>query len=83
MVLATKVKVKRIIEIEVQGLGEKIQQARKASGETVESLAQKAGISRPYWYDVEKEKLRDGLPEETLRNIEKALGQDLGVFFND
>ena len=81
MMLTTKVKVKRTIEIEVEGLGEKIQKARKASGKTVEYLAQKAGISRPYWYDVENEKIRDGLPEETLRNIEKALEQDLGVFF--
>lgn len=83
MVLATKVKVKRIVEVEVQGLGSKIQKARKASGETVETLAQKAGITRQYWYDVEKEYLRDGLPEETLRSIEKALDQDLGVSFND
>ena len=81
MVLTTNVKVKRTIEIEVEGLGEKIYKARKASGQTVESLAQKAGISRPYWYDLENEKIRDGLPEETLRNIEKALEQDLGVSF--
>lgn len=74
-------KVKRCIEIEVKNLGEKIKKARKASDRSLESLASEAGISRVYWYDIENEKVRDSLPEETLRKIESALNIDLGIDF--
>ncbi|WP_013320829.1 helix-turn-helix domain-containing protein [Gloeothece verrucosa] len=77
------VKVRRYIDKEVQGLGDRIRKARKESGETIEVLAGKAGISRVYWYDIENERIRDSLPEETLRKIEKALNLDLGVNFDD
>jgi len=76
------VKVRRNVDVEIQGLGAKIQQARKASGRTLEALAAEAGISRVYWYDIEAERIREALPEETLRKIEQALGVDFGVDFN-
>lgn len=77
------VKVRRQIDIEIEGLGAKIQAARKASGRSLESLSAEAGISRVYWYDIEAERIRDSLPEETLRRIESVLGIDLGVKFDD
>jgi transcriptional regulator with XRE-family HTH domain len=77
------VKIRRCIDKEIEGLGDRIRQARKESGETIELLAGKAGISRVYWYDIEKERIRDSLPEETLRRIEKALNLDLGVNFDN
>ena len=75
------VKVRRSVDIEIQGLGAKILAARQASGRSMESLAGEAGISKVYWYDIEKERVRDALPEDTLRKIEAALGVDFGVNF--
>ncbi|MCC5624101.1 helix-turn-helix transcriptional regulator [Nostoc sp. CHAB 5715] len=69
--------------MEISGLGGKIRQARKADGRSVEVLAGEAEISRSYWHDIEAERIRDALPEDTLRKIERVLGIDLGVKFND
>lgn len=77
------VKVRRSTNVEVKGLGAKIQKARKATKQSLESLASAAGISRVYWYDIEAERIREALPEETLRKIERVLGVDFGVKFND
>lgn len=76
------VKVRRSVDIEIEGLGEKIKQARKADGRSVEVLAGKAEISRAYWHDIEAERVREALPEETLRKIERVLNIDLGVWFD-
>jgi transcriptional regulator with XRE-family HTH domain len=78
----TPMKVRRTIDKEVPHLGQKIRQAREASGRSVESLIKEAGISRVYWYDIENENVR-ALPEETLRRIEQTLGVDLGVSFDE
>jgi GIY-YIG catalytic domain len=77
------IKIRRYTDIEVEGIGAKIKQARKASGRPVELLAGEAGISRAYWHDIEAERVRDALPEDTLRRIEKVLNVDFGVKFND
>ena len=77
------VKVRRTIDKEIESLGERIRDARKKSGKTIEWLAGAAGISRVYWYDIENEKIRNSLPEETLRKIENALNTNLGVNFDD
>lgn len=76
------VKIRRFVDVEVKGIGERIKQARKADGRSVEVLATEAGISRAYWHDVEAEHVRHALPEETLRKIEKVLGVDFGVRFD-
>ena len=77
------VKIRRYTDIEISGLGGKIRQARKADGRSVEVLAGEADISRSYWHDIEAERIRDALPEDTLRKIERVLGIDLGVKFDD
>lgn len=77
------VKVRRSIDVEVEGLRAKIRKARKADGRPVEVLVGAAGMSRAHWYDIESEKIRDSLPEETLRKIEEVLGVGLGVKFDD
>jgi transcriptional regulator with XRE-family HTH domain len=79
------VKVRRIIklEIDIPGLGERIKQAREASGRPVTKLAKEVGISRNYWYQLEAEAVLGGMAEETLRKIEEVLGVDLGVQFDD
>jgi ribosome-binding protein aMBF1 (putative translation factor) len=77
------VKIRRYTDIEIKGLGGKIREARKANGRSVEVLAGEAEISRSYWHDIEAERIRDALPEDTLRKIERVLGIDLGVKFDD
>lgn len=75
-------KVRRSIDVEIEGLGAKIRKARKDDGRSVEVLAGEAGISRAYWHDVEAERVRDALPEETLRKIEKVLNVSFNVKFD-
>ena len=70
-------------DIEIEGLGEKIEEARRKDSRPVETLAKAAGISRGYWYDLEKERIRQSLPLETLRQIEQVLGVDFGVNLED
>lgn len=79
---ATQMKVKRTVEKEIPGLGKRIKQAREADKRSLEVICAEVGISRVYWYDIEAEKVRDSLPEDTLRRIEKVLGVNLGVNFD-
>ena len=75
------VKIRRTLDIEITGLGERIREARKADKRSLETLASAAGISRGYWYDIESESVRDALPEDTLRKIESVLGVNFDVNF--
>lgn len=72
-------KVRITIEVEVEGLGVRIKEAREADPRSVGALAKLAGISRGYWYDLEAGKVRASVPLPTLRAVEAALGIDLGV----
>ena len=76
---AAVLKVRISKEIEVEGLGAKIQKLRKSDPRPVDELAKAAGISRGYWYDIEGENIRQSLPLETLRKIEEVLDADFGV----
>ncbi|WP_009633772.1 helix-turn-helix domain-containing protein [Synechocystis sp. PCC 7509] len=76
-------KVKRSTEKSSPGLGARIRQARVADNRSVETLCRLAQISRVYWYDIESEKIRGALPEETLRRIEQVLAVNLEVNFDD
>jgi len=73
------VKIKETRELEVEGIGEKIRQARLASSKSIEKLCAEVGISRTYWYDIENEAVRGSLSFDNLKKIEKALEIDLGV----
>ena len=78
------VQVVRTIEIDVPDLGERIKEARISAqkrGKSLTKIAAEAGMSVQNWYRIEQE--RQKLPEETLLVIEKALGIDLGVRFDD
>lgn len=66
-------------EVVAPDLGDRIKKAREGHEKTMEALCNEAGLSRTYWYDIEKESVRAGLPIETLRRIESALGVDFGV----
>lgn len=79
-------KIRRIEEIEVQGLGQKIKQARLSlpkNGKSLDQLCDEAGISRTSWYNIEHERLKDGVSEDLLHRIELALGVDLGIKFDE
>lgn len=79
-------KIRKVKEIEVDGLGEKIKEARLSlprNGKTLDQLCSEVGISRMSWYNIEREKSKEGLSEEILRKIEAAIGIDFGVTFDD
>jgi transcriptional regulator with XRE-family HTH domain len=73
-----KMKVRKILDIESPGLGERIKQARKASNRPLTQICADAGMTTANWYKVEGETTKV-LPWETLKKIEEILGIDLGV----
>ena len=77
-----RVRIRLVKEIEVEGLGERVKTARLASSKSLEQICGEVGVSRTYWYDVEKETLKGALSLENLRKIEASLGVDLGVEFD-
>ncbi len=81
--LATKMRVRQVREVEVEGLGEAIKQARLSSDKSLEQICDEVGVSRTYWYDIEKETLKGALSIENLKKIEQALDVDLGVRFDE
>lgn len=73
----------KIIEIEVPGLGARMEEARKQKKISVSALCREAEISRNYWYDLVEERIKGALEEPTFRRIEAALEADFKVQFND
>lgn len=70
----------------MDGLGEKIKQARLSlprNGKTLDQLCDEVGISRMSWYNIEREKSKEGVSEELLRKIESAIGVEFGIAFDD
>jgi transcriptional regulator with XRE-family HTH domain len=78
-------RIRQIKEIEVEGLGPRIQQARSAIAgvRSLDQICEEVGVSRTYWYDLESERIKGTLSIENLRKIEQALGADFGVKFDD
>lgn len=83
--LTTKMRVRQVREVEIDGLGKRIKQARLAiaQNKSLEQICDEVGVSRTYWYDIEKETLKGALSIENLRKIEKTLSIDLEVRFDD
>ena len=54
-----------------------------ASDKSLEQICDEVELSRTYWYDLEKEKLKGTLSIENLKKIEIVLGVDLGVRFDE
>ena len=77
--------VKRVIEIvrECPDLGQRIRQAREKDKRTLTAICRECELSRSYWYQLEAEDMRSAATEEVIRRIEKVLGVDLGVNFDD
>lgn len=72
-------KITHKIELEVSGLGAKIREARKKSKKPLTLLCYEAGITSSYWYTIEAETATSGVSLDTIRAIEKALGEDFGI----
>ena len=78
---ATVMRVRQIKDVEAAGLGERIKQARLklAHDKSLEKICGEVGISKTYWYEIEKEAITGTLSVENLRKIEAVLDVDLGV----
>lgn len=91
----SQVKVRRVIkqEIDVPDLGERFKQVRleiqATKGVSLSKVCKTAGVSRNYWYQLEREDIKGALLEETLKGLEVALSAalnrvvDFGVKFDD
>lgn len=60
-------------------LGERIEELRKKKGMTQEELAEKAGLHRAYFWDIENGR---NISIKTAYNISRALGVSLSELFN-
>ena len=76
-----RMRIRKVIEVEVNGLGQRIRQARKAiAGEkSLRQICDEVGVTPTYWYDLEKETLKGALSVENLASIEIALGVSFGI----
>ena len=71
-------KVYKVVEVEIEGLGADIEAARRQDPRSLKDICEAAnGMSPVNWSRIEKEQQR--LPVETLRTIEKVLDKDFGV----
>lgn len=77
MVALMKVRKVSVQEWDVQGIGQKIRDARLADSRSVQALARESGISRGYWYELENETIKGAVELETLQAVEKTLGVPL------
>jgi transcriptional regulator with XRE-family HTH domain len=82
MLTANRMRIREIREIEVEGLGDRIKSARAESQKSLELIVEEVGVSRTYWYDIEKGTLKGALSIGNLRKIEQVLGIDLGIDFD-
>ena len=62
-----------------QKVGQRIEYLRKKKGLTQEQLAEKAGLHRAYFWDIEQGR---NISIRTAYNIARALGVTLSQFFN-
>lgn len=75
-------KVRKTIEKDVPGLGERIRRARVADSRSLTQICAAVGMTAANWYRIEGEDTKV-LPLDTLRRIEAVLGVDLGVDFEN
>ncbi|MEM7713165.1 MAG: helix-turn-helix transcriptional regulator [Cyanobacteria bacterium P01_A01_bin.68] len=74
-------KVRKVIEIEVPKLGDRIRQARETDSRSLAEICRQMPMSTMNWYRIEAEETK-ALPVETLKRIEEVLGVDFGVKFD-
>lgn len=81
----TQMKVRRVTDIDVPGLGAQIKRAREAflrdSDMTLTQVCASIGMTTANWYRIEAEDAKS-IPLDTLRKMEQVLGVDFGVVFD-
>ncbi len=75
--------VRKTVTAEVPDLQDKIRDAHKASGKSIEQVCRDAGISRQTWYNIENGFLKKGVDYDVLKKIESALGTSFEIKFTD
>jgi len=70
--------VRRVVDIEVDGLPGRIRRARMADSRPLTEICALAGMTCTNWYRIESGRVR-ALPIDTLRAIEDALSVDFEV----
>jgi transcriptional regulator with XRE-family HTH domain len=71
--------VRKTVTAEIPGLLERIRDAHRQSGKSIEQICREAKISRQTWYNIENGFLKRGVDYDVLKKIEIALGTDFGV----
>ena len=74
-------KVRKVIEIDVPKLGDRIRQARETDSRSLAEICRQMPMSTMNWYRIEAEETK-ALPVETLKRIEEVLGVDFGVIYD-
>lgn len=75
-------KVRKVVEKEVPGLGARIKKARESDRRSLVKICNEIKMTPANWYRIEREEAKY-IPIETLRLMEKVLGVDLGVNIGD
>ncbi len=75
-------KIKRVQEVEDTGIARKILVARKLSDKSLEQICKEVGVSRTYWYSIEKDDLTGSLSYANLKKIESVLDIELEIYFD-
>ncbi len=78
----TVMKVRKVIDVEVPGLGERIKEARETDRRSLAEICRQMPMSVMNWYKIEASETK-ALPIGTLRRIEEVLGVDFGVSIDD
>ena len=73
--------VRKTVTVESPGLSERIKDAQRKSGKSIEQICRDADISRQTWYNIENRFLKTGIDYDVLVKLEKSLGVDFGVRF--
>jgi transcriptional regulator with XRE-family HTH domain len=68
-------------ELKDLNLGQKIKNLRQKKGMSLPQVAERAGISEPLWSQIEGEVVAP--PVATLLKISRAMGVNIGYFFQD
>ena len=71
-----------VFEVEVEGLGQVLKQAREAARLSVAAAGERAGMSGANFNRIENEETK-GVPVETLVRAAKAVGLDLSTYMGE
>lgn len=75
-------KVQKVLKADVPQLGARIKEVREADERSLTQICAAIKMTTANWYKIEAEETKI-LPLKTLRKIEKVLGVDFGVSFEE